>query len=425
MNEAIDRYQSKAVLNDTQKFPPSIQKGIDNAMLPVYRNMNALLDQIGYAKKLQKNLSEKISFYQELSRLNAMLCNAAGSKLSEFKKSLDRLHTLCRNMETERAAFEKILAELDAAYLDMEKESQAMQSLRSLAQKGGLLPRLNLALKARINGQRSTFRWKDLQDLPALATFEENERKELHSCILSAAACTDLGQMNIRWRELQDKLNDLFARHHDRQNKLLIENRSWAQQFLQAIEITTSSSHQELVKTIENISASIQTIAQISSEIRIRKVETIPNRIISALGGLPATIGAVSGGALAAVALLPGMVAYPLLGVVGLVTGGALWYAGQGKLALINTAAGAAITAAAASTLPAAGPLLLVGAGAVGGYLEGRKLQTAIPAHISDQQIFPQVMDEFDKLYDFLLKPHVWKWAILDSLKCVNEAYQQ
>ena len=425
MNEAIEGYQSLAVLNDTKKIPAAIrqgiQQGIDKAMLPIFRNMNALLDRLTYAKKLQKHLLEDVSFYQELHKLDALLGNSKDFKISEYKQTLERLHMLCSKMESDHSAFDKCLSELNGTSEELAIESQALKSLLSLDQKDGLLPKLFHAVKARIDGRSVSFRWKDLQEIPEIQNLPLNERKELHACIQSVGSCYRADQMELTWGELKEKMTYLFNSHRLRQNKLLSKNSRWSQQYLQSIEITKNSLQQDLTQSTQEISKIIQTLAQSSSEIRIRKVEAIPSRVVSALGGLPAVIGAATGAALSASALyLPGAISCPILGFLGVFTGGVLsWYGGsKGKqLAIINTIAGTAICCA--TNVHPAIPILV---GTAGGYWEGKKLQNEALPHICDQVVFPPVIEVFDHLYDFILKPHVWKWAIIDSLKCVHEA---
>lgn len=420
MNETIDNYRNLAVLDDTKKFDSSIQLGIEQAMFPIFSGMNALLDQITYAKKINKQHQEDVSFYNELKNLNAILQNSTGFKISECKKSLECLHTLCSNAQSQHAAFDDYLGELGAILQNLEKESQITQSLLSLDQKGGMLPKLYHAVMARINGLSVSFRWKDLQNIPEISNLEENERKQLHQNILAIAACGDLEQMNSKWGQLKENMNHLFSTHRAQQKKLFIQSNRKVQQYLQAIEISTSSMQQNLIECSRIISNDIQTIAKKSSEIRIHKVESISTHLINAMGGLPATLGAVSGAVFSAAAtFLPKTYAYPIIGA----TGALLGYVGQGKVALINTAAIAA-TRLAAFYVPGMHTAIPLLVGTIGGYWEGRKLKKEIPARISDQVVFPQVMNVFDRLYDFILKPHVWKWAIVDTLKCLHEAYQ-
>ena len=428
MNEAIDSYHNLAVLNDTQKFQPSIQAGIERTMLPVFSRMNALLDQITNAKKLLKHHREEVSFFQEIQKLNALLRNTAEFKTSEYKISIDRLRTLRSQMDSEYAAFDSCLRELDVTYQNLATESQITQDLLSLDQKdGGLQAKLYQSIKARINGKNPICRWKTLPTIPEIQTLEKKERDSLQAYIQAVAACSDLDQLNDKWAKLKEMMTHLFATHRNQQKKLLNKNTLLTQQYIQRIKSMVASVQNELFGCTDAISKSVQTIAQSANEIRIRKVESIPAKIVSAFGGRPATIGAVAGASLSAiVTFLPKAIAYPILGTFTALATCATWYAGQEKLSTITAAGGAGGIAIGAATyffpqMNRAIPLLT---GAAGGYWEGRKLEKAIPAFISNNEIFPPVMKVFDNLYDFILKPHVWKWAIVDTIKCVHEAYQ-
>jgi hypothetical protein len=437
MNEAIDRYQSLNVLNDTKKFPSSIQQGIAMAMQPIFSNMNALLDQITYAKKLHKTIQKNNLFSQELNHLHSLLCSKpADFKILDYKKSLDQLHSISSHKEVEHAGFDTWLKELDTTCSDIETDSLTMRTLLALDQTNGLLPKLFHATRARINGQSVPIRLNDLHEIAEIHNLEATERKELHACILAFAASKDHAEMSFQWGKLKEKMTYLFNKHRYRQNKLLNQNKVLVQQYLQAIDIKTNSLHKDLTECTHIMSTIIQNTADYANEIKIQKVESFPTRVISKLGGLPPTIGALSGAALAASALiLPRLFDYNWLvftagiatttllwGTASVANAALAWYGGDKgkKLSAINTLAGAAIGGAVIAQINPAIPLVAAG---IGGYLEARKLKKDIPDHICDEEILPQVNSVFDPFCKFILKPHVWKWMIIDSLKCVNDAY--
>jgi len=411
MNEAIANYQSLAVLDE---FPEALKTGIDRTMLPVFNSMNGMLDQVGHAKKMHQELLQNARFHRELQKLFDMQHNIRSFNILDYKQTLERLHQLCSAMDdSNHAIFDHCLRQFDATYSDVERDCQITLALRTLDQKGGLFPKFYHAMMAQINGLSVQFRWKDLQNIPEISVLPEAEQRELYACIQAVTTCKNLAQMNLKWGELKVTMNRIFGAHHHQLREVFIQNLRWSEQYLKAIEISSESLQKSLVEASKSIATLIQDTERKAQAIHVQKIETIPNRVVNALGGWPATIGATAGATLAAAtAFLPGWAAYPVLGIAAAAN---FWFWGRNKTALINTAAGAALRATAQCIHPAV-PILI---GAAGGYWEGKKVTT----HVCDHMVYPQVRDNFDRLYDFIIKPHVWRWAILDTLKCVHEAY--
>jgi hypothetical protein len=420
MNEAIDSFQNLAVLNDVEQLPASIQRGIDASMIPIYHHMKLLLGQVVYSKKNQKDIQENVSFIKHLAGLKSILQNSARIDVADFKKTVAELHALRNKIEGELTAFDGCLQELDSISPALEAEAQITQTLKTVCLKGGLLPQLHLAVAARIEGKRVTFKESDIQN--KLRCLPDSEREDVLSCITAVTTSQDAGQLKERYDQLRLKMQKIFQ-SHDAQIKGLIQlTDSWTEQYIQSMQLTLLRLKDNLIESSEKMAEILQNLTQLSKRIRIRKVEALPAKAINAMGGYlaagGAAIGALLGWGLSGVL---GPIAGPIAGLVA----GGLWGYSRKRSISLGAIGGCAAGAVASAAMPYFAPAVPIVLGALGGKEALPKAADRGVALFNEKIIFPQVMEVFDNLYDFILQPHVWQWAITDSLNCVNNAFAQ
>ena len=387
LSDAIERYKNQTTVLIKDKRFSAIQSGVNQSIQPVLRCMIELNNQILHARTLQEDLTFDTSIIKDLRQIDALLQDEPNFNSAQFHELNVHLSQL-REQASERGVVSEHLGRLQALHPKLMEECQAMQTLRTLIEDNGLLTRLGAAVQARAGGQRTSFHWKDIKNIPALRCFPEVERILLQERIDAVAASYDNKNIRLKWAALTQAMQTIFSSHRQKNTALQQEVLLSCQESLQTYEKSLQDSQHGLFATSQQISSLTQNISAESAKIHISRVESIPSKVIGALGGhyFYDTIGTV------AVTAVSGV--------------------GMGILSLC-TPISPYITAAVMLT------------GGVSGNIATRAYVHHKAQSVRDQEAVPQVMTVFKNMYDFALQSHVWKWAVTDTLKCINEAYSK
>ncbi len=452
---SVNSYRAPAAIEENPLLSGAFKEGIAQTLKPSYLHLNTLVDEAITAKEIQKTFTTDSAIAKELETIHNLLqqCSlktaaAVLPKISPvYQSALNQIHSQREDTDLIAALLQEHFEQLEQFNKEFQANDLTVKNLKSL---NDLLSQLAHATDQRITGEKSDFQWtKNRKQIEILSQVLPDEEKEvLHAFIDALEQSQSLQDSNSHKIVLHRKLKDLhFDYCRKRENSELrftnslqtAQSRAW--ESFESIDSSARVAHEDLQGSLNIMTNALVELRKTIPEILPKRNETRDAQIVRSLGG---TVSLITGAATAALGV--GLTHYMGTTYATPILGGAMgalysWKKNPAinKLSLLNRTAlgvlsGFGATYASYPTIANTyiAPTILSGTATyiapaiLASTAIGQETQKAASATISDSIVYPQVMEIFDNMYEFIVKEgHVKKWAVIDSVNMINEAYRK